>query len=71
MTSKRGTEDADEQQEVEGKIVVIMDAGSSPECRMIRMDEIDEAFERMERADVRCRIVVDRASPPDFAGATA
>ena len=30
-----------------------------PECEMIRMDEINEAFARMERADVRYRFVID------------
>lgn len=29
---------------------------------MIRMDEINEAFERMERSDVRYRFVIDMAS---------
>ncbi len=33
-----------------------------PECEMIRMDQINEAFERMERADVRYRFVIDMAS---------
>jgi uncharacterized zinc-type alcohol dehydrogenase-like protein len=33
-----------------------------PECETIRMDEINEAFERMERADVRYRFVIDMAS---------
>jgi alcohol dehydrogenase (NADP+) len=33
-----------------------------PECEMIRMDEINEAFKRMERADVRYRFVIDMAS---------
>ncbi len=33
-----------------------------PDCEMIRMDQINEAFERMERADVRYRFVVDMAS---------
>ena len=33
-----------------------------PDCEMIRMDEINEAFERMERSDVRYRFVVDMAS---------
>jgi uncharacterized zinc-type alcohol dehydrogenase-like protein len=33
-----------------------------PDCEMIRMDEIDAAFERMERADVRYRFVIDMAS---------
>jgi len=33
-----------------------------PECEMIRMDEINEAFERMERSDVRYRFVIDMAS---------
>ena len=33
-----------------------------PDCEMIRMDEINEAFERMEKADVRYRFVIDMAS---------
>lgn len=33
-----------------------------PECEMIKMEEINEAFERMERADVRYRFVIDMAS---------
>ena len=33
-----------------------------PDCEMIRMDRINEAFERMERADVRYRFVIDMAS---------
>lgn len=33
-----------------------------PDCEMIRMDQINEAFERMERADVRYRFVVDMGS---------
>lgn len=33
-----------------------------PECEMIRMDEINEAFERMERSDVRYRFVIDMNS---------
>lgn len=33
-----------------------------PECEMIRMDEINHAFERMEKADVRYRFVIDMAS---------
>ena len=33
-----------------------------PECEMIRMDEINEAYERMERSDVRYRFVIDMAS---------
>jgi len=40
-----------------------------PDCEMIRMDEINEAFERMENADVRYRFVIDMATLP--AGATA
>jgi alcohol dehydrogenase (NADP+) len=40
-----------------------------PECEMIRMDEINEAFKRMERADVRYRFVIDMASLSDAAGA--
>ena len=30
-----------------------------PECEMIRMDEINHAFERMEKADVKYRFVID------------
>ncbi|WP_231410104.1 NAD(P)-dependent alcohol dehydrogenase [Ralstonia solanacearum] len=33
-----------------------------PDCEMIRMDQINEAFARMERADVRYRFVIDMAS---------
>jgi alcohol dehydrogenase (NADP+) len=33
-----------------------------PDCEMIRMDQINEAFERMQRADVRYRFVIDMAS---------
>lgn len=33
-----------------------------PECEMIRMDQINEAFERMERSDVHYRFVIDMAS---------
>ena len=35
-----------------------------PDVEMIRMDQINEAFERMERADVRYRFVIDMASLP-------
>jgi uncharacterized zinc-type alcohol dehydrogenase-like protein len=38
--------------------------GILPECEMIRIDEINAAFERMERADVRYRFVIDMASLP-------
>lgn len=33
-----------------------------PECEMIKMEEINHAFERMEQADVRYRFVIDMAS---------
>ncbi|MNN87888.1 Aldehyde reductase YahK [compost metagenome] len=33
-----------------------------PDCEMIRMDQINEAYERMERSDVRYRFVIDMAS---------
>ncbi|WP_085728520.1 NAD(P)-dependent alcohol dehydrogenase [Pseudomonas sp. R37(2017)] len=33
-----------------------------PDCEMIRMDEINHAFDRMEKADVRYRFVIDMAS---------
>ena len=35
-----------------------------PECEMIRMEQINQAFERMERSDVRYRFVIDMASLP-------
>ncbi|XAH26028.1 NAD(P)-dependent alcohol dehydrogenase [Xylophilus sp. GW821-FHT01B05] len=37
-----------------------------PDCEMIRMDQISEAYERMERSDVRYRFVIDMASLPDL-----
>lgn len=33
-----------------------------PECEMIRMDEINHAYERMEKADVKYRFVIDMAT---------
>jgi uncharacterized zinc-type alcohol dehydrogenase-like protein len=33
-----------------------------PECEIINIDQINEAFERMERSDVRYRFVIDMAS---------
>jgi alcohol dehydrogenase (NADP+) len=33
-----------------------------PDCEMIRMDQINEAFKGMERSDVRYRFVIDMAS---------
>jgi len=33
-----------------------------PDCEMIRMDEVNHAFERMENADVRYRFVIDMAT---------
>jgi alcohol dehydrogenase (NADP+) len=33
-----------------------------PDCEMIRMDQINDAFERMDRADLRYRFVIDMAS---------
>ncbi len=36
--------------------------GVLPEVEMIRMDQINEAFERMEKSDVRYRFVIDMAS---------
>lgn len=36
--------------------------GVLPEVEMIRMDQINEAFERMERSDVRYRFVIDMSS---------
>lgn len=33
-----------------------------PECEMIKMDQINEAFARMERSDVRYRFVIDMAT---------
>ena len=37
-------------------------ARNKPECEMIRMDQINEAFKRMERADVSYRFVIEMAS---------
>ncbi|MCC2604075.1 NAD(P)-dependent alcohol dehydrogenase [Planctobacterium marinum] len=36
--------------------------GILPECEMIRMDEINHAFQRMEASDVRYRFVIDMSS---------
>lgn len=36
--------------------------GIEPEIEMIRMDQINEAFERLERGDVRYRFVIDMAT---------
>lgn len=36
--------------------------GVAPDVEMIRMDEINEAFERMEKGDVKYRFVIDMAS---------
>ena len=36
--------------------------GILPDCEMIRMDQVNEAYGRMERADVRYRFVIDMAS---------
>ena len=36
--------------------------GVLPEVEMIRMDQINEAFERLERSDVRYRFVIDMAT---------
>ncbi|SEL91015.1 uncharacterized zinc-type alcohol dehydrogenase-like protein [Pseudoxanthomonas sp. GM95] len=33
-----------------------------PDCEMIRMDQINEAYARMEKSDVRYRFVIDMAS---------
>jgi alcohol dehydrogenase (NADP+) len=33
--------------------------GIHPECELIRMDQINEAFARLERSDVRYRFVID------------
>jgi uncharacterized zinc-type alcohol dehydrogenase-like protein len=33
-----------------------------PDVEMIRMDEINDAFDRLERSDVRYRFVIDMAS---------
>ena len=36
--------------------------GVLPEVEMIRMDQINEAFGRLERSDVRYRFVIDMAT---------
>jgi uncharacterized zinc-type alcohol dehydrogenase-like protein len=33
-----------------------------PECEMIRMDEINHAYERMEKSDVKYRFVIDMST---------
>ena len=33
-----------------------------PDCEMLRMDQVNDALERLERADVRYRFVIDMAS---------
>lgn len=38
--------------------------GVLPDVEMIHMDQINEAFDRLERADVRYRFVIDMASLP-------
>jgi len=42
-----------------------------PDCEMIRMDQINDAYARMERSDVRYRFVIDMASlpAPDYTAA--
>ncbi|GAB4066458.1 NAD(P)-dependent alcohol dehydrogenase [Ancylobacter sonchi] len=44
-------------------------AGVLPDVEMIRIDQINAAFERMERSDVRYRFVIDMASLPAPAAA--
>ncbi|MFG1402459.1 NAD(P)-dependent alcohol dehydrogenase [Xanthobacter sediminis] len=39
-------------------------AGVLPDVEMIRMDQINDAFARLERSDVRYRFVIDMASLP-------
>lgn len=36
--------------------------GIAPDCELIRMEQVNEAFERIERADVRYRFVIDVAA---------
>ena len=42
--------------------------GIYPDCEQIRMQDIDAAFERMERADVKYRFVIDMRSLQEAAG---
>ncbi|MCK0209447.1 NAD(P)-dependent alcohol dehydrogenase [Starkeya koreensis] len=42
-------------------------AGVLPDVEMIRMDQINDAFARLEKADVRYRFVIDMASLPAVA----
>jgi uncharacterized zinc-type alcohol dehydrogenase-like protein len=42
-----------------------------PDCEMIRMEQINDAYERMERSDVRYRFVIDMASLPPPSGPAA
>jgi uncharacterized zinc-type alcohol dehydrogenase-like protein len=36
--------------------------GVLPDCEMIRIDEVNHAYERMEKGDVRYRFVIDMES---------
>ncbi|NEP18889.1 MAG: NADP-dependent alcohol dehydrogenase [Leptolyngbya sp. SIO4C1] len=38
-----------------------------PNCEMIRIDEINEAFKRLERGEIAHRFVIDMASLKDAA----
>ncbi|WP_369856033.1 NAD(P)-dependent alcohol dehydrogenase [Candidatus Thalassolituus haligoni] len=42
--------------------------GVLPEVEMIRMDQINEAYERLEKSDVRYRFVIDMSSMPALEG---
>jgi uncharacterized zinc-type alcohol dehydrogenase-like protein len=49
--------------ETEGMLAFCAEKGILPECEMIGPSEIEAAFERMERADVKYRFVIDMAKP--------
>jgi uncharacterized zinc-type alcohol dehydrogenase-like protein len=45
--------------------------GVLPECEMIPIQEINHAYERMERSDVKYRFVIDMSSLPSDRKAAA
>lgn len=51
-------------QETQEMLELCAEKNILPECEMIRMDQINDAFDRMERADVRYRFVIDMGSLP-------
>ena len=48
--------------ETQEMLVFCAEKGVLPEVEMIRMDQINDAFDRMEKSDVRYRFVIDMSS---------